>query len=178
MESLWHISWRADPAVRPIADRHYNRQKVGAKQFAPPGRVLVLRRPHAFWMTSWPIAKYVKHAWAGAWVNSAFRREPEDPALASDLILSAIAATRWYYGWAPEPGLVSFVDATKVARKRDPGRCFIRAGFKLVGHTEEEGLLAFLLRPEEMPTPERPWGATERHRDWVPDSVTAAPSTR
>ena len=27
----WLASYRADPAARAIADRHYNRQKVGAK---------------------------------------------------------------------------------------------------------------------------------------------------
>src|SRR3979409_34708 len=39
---LWHLSWRADPRARPLADRHYNRQKPGAAQFVPPGGCLVL----------------------------------------------------------------------------------------------------------------------------------------
>lgn len=59
---LWERSWRADPRARELADRHYNRQKVGAKQFVPPGRCLVLVIPNvAFWITSWPFAQYVKH---------------------------------------------------------------------------------------------------------------------
>lgn len=35
---IWMRSHRADPEVVPLADRHYNRQKPGSPQFAPPGR--------------------------------------------------------------------------------------------------------------------------------------------
>lgn len=57
-ESPWRLSWRADPAARAIADRHYNRQKPGAAQFVPPGRCLVLKAfdGSAVWVTSWPFA--------------------------------------------------------------------------------------------------------------------------
>jgi hypothetical protein len=62
--SRWKLSNRADPKARVLADRHYNRQKIGTPQFVPPGRCLVLlgRREKAFWVTSWPFAQYVKHA--------------------------------------------------------------------------------------------------------------------
>lgn len=46
--------------------------------------------------------------------------------------------------------MVSFVDASKVRRKRDPGRCYRRAGFQLVGETKG-GLLAFQMLPDAMP---------------------------
>lgn len=32
----WIRSHRADAEVVPLADRHYNRQKIGSPQFAPP----------------------------------------------------------------------------------------------------------------------------------------------
>lgn len=66
-ESPWRLSWRADPATRAIADRHYNRQKPGAAQFVPPGRCLVLKTfdGSAAWITSWPFAEYVRHEWGG-----------------------------------------------------------------------------------------------------------------
>lgn len=32
----WRLSWRADPRALPLADRHYNRQKIGSAQFVPP----------------------------------------------------------------------------------------------------------------------------------------------
>ena len=99
--TLWTLSNRADPEARDIADRHYNRQKIGAPQFVPPGRCLVLKRPGALWITSWPFAEYVKHAWPGAWICSAFRRESGP--LASDLIRSAIAATLHRFGPPPSP---------------------------------------------------------------------------
>lgn len=170
------MSYRASPRGRRIADRHYNRQKVGALQFVPPGACLVLVTAcgRALWITSAPIAAYVKHAWAGAWVNSAFRNE--GAGLSSELIREAVAATRALWT-APELGMVTFVDAGKVRRKRDPGRCYLRAGFvradrcgachedtfaaeglcpwcgaDAIGRTKD-GLLAFQMRPNDMPPP-------------------------
>ena len=149
----WQVSWRADPVARAVADRHYNRQSVGAAQFVPPGACVVLRTHEgdAAWITSWPLAKYVQHAWAGAWVNSLFRNErPEN--LSSDLIREAVAATLAEWPEPPALGMVTFVDADKVRHKRDPGRCYLRAGFRHVGFTKG-GLLAFQLLPDEMPDP-------------------------
>lgn len=147
--TLWWVSHRADPEVVPLADRHYNRQKIGSPQFVPPGRCLVLKTQplDAFWITSWPFAEFVKHAWAGAWVCSAFRNEGDH--LSSDLILQAVAATRSKWE-PPELGMITFVDARKVKHKRDPGRCYLKAGFKNVGHTKG-GLVALQLLPGEMP---------------------------
>ena len=73
----------------------------------------------------------------------------EGAGLSSSLIRSAVAITRARWE-APPLGIVSFVDASKVRRKRDPGRCYIRAGFRLVGETKG-GLLAFQMTPAEMP---------------------------
>ena len=41
---MWSISYRAEPAARALADRHYNRQSVGAAQFVPPGKCIGFRR--------------------------------------------------------------------------------------------------------------------------------------
>ena len=159
---VWQISDRFDPRSRALADRHYNRQKVGTPQFVPPGRCLVLyaKTPtgEAFWVTSWPFAQYVKHAWGGAWVCSAFRNE--GAALSSRLISDAVAITRWYYGEPPSLGMVSFVDTSKTRRKRDPGRCYIRAGFKTVG-TTKGGLVALQMLPNAMPEAHAPVGGLE-----------------
>lgn len=153
-QQRWHLSHRADPAARTIADRHYNRQKVGSSQFVPPGRCLVLLTAgadagaDALWVTSWPFAEYVRHAWPGAWVCSCFRNE--SPHLSSELILEAVAATRARYGTAPAQGMVTFVDPGKTRRKRDPGRCYVKAGFRRVGVTGG-GLVALQLSPGDMP---------------------------
>jgi hypothetical protein len=160
--TAWQMSDRADPRSRALADRHYNRQKPGTPQFVPPGRCLVLYAKNdggeAFWVTSWPFAEYVKHAWAGAWVCSAFRNE--GAGLSSSLIVEAVAITKWFYGDPPPLGMVTFVDTAKTRRKRDPGRCYLRAGFKNAGHTKG-GLIALQLLPGEMPEPFAPIGALD-----------------
>ncbi len=154
----WRLSWRADPRARALADRHYSRQKRGAAQFVPPGRciVLVTQDADAYWVTAWPLAEYVRHAWAGAWMCSAFRNE--GPHLSSELIREACAATRYLYGEPPPLGMVTFVDATKVRRKRDVGRCYRRAGFEECGQTAG-GLLALQLVPADFPPASPPRGA-------------------
>jgi len=152
----WKLSDRADKEALPIADRHYNRQKVGSPQFVPPGRCLVLLcvTGAALWVTSWPFAEYVKHQWAGAWVNSCFRRESGP--IASELIREAVAVTRWYWPETPAMGMVTFIDRGKVRRKRDFGRCYLRAGFKIAGETKG-GLLALQMLPKEMPEAQPPY---------------------
>ncbi len=156
-EMRWRVSDRCDPAGASLADRHYNRQSIGHPNFVPPGRNLcfVTECGRAVWTTSWPFAEYVRHAWAGAWVNSIFRNE--GAGLSSELILEAIAATRWTWE-PPELGIITFVDATKVRHKRDPGRCYRKAGFKHVGFTKS-GLWAFQLLPDAMPLAAMPTGA-------------------
>lgn len=168
---IWQYCDKADDQARHVADHHYSRQNVGATLFTPPGRTLVLKTLGAYWVTSWPYAEYVLHRWPGLWVCSAFRREFPCEALASDMIRDAVAATRWYQlrgdnpSWREgEPRLltagmfasmVTFVDASKVRRKRDFGRCFLRAGFVPDGETVG-GLLAFVLPSDAMPDPEPP----------------------
>lgn len=149
---LWQYSNRADHITRKIADRHYNRQKIGSNQFVPPGRCLVLyakcNDKEAFWITSWPYKEYVKHAWGGAWICSAFRNE--GVGLSSKLILDAVAATVHHFGHPPKLGMITFIDKKKVKNKRDFGRCYRKAGFKEIGYTKG-GLLVLQLKPEDMP---------------------------
>jgi hypothetical protein len=150
----WTLSHRADKLALPLADRHYNRQKIGSPQYVPPGRCICLLTGDrkALWVTSWPFAKYVKHAWAGAWVNSLFRSE--DAGKASALIQEAVSITRSF--WEPPPlGIVSFVDpkhvpGTMVRSKRIYGFCYLKAGWKHVGFTKG-GLWVWQQLPHEMP---------------------------
>lgn len=159
---IWHLSHRADPRARDVADRHYNRQKIGAPQFVPPGRCLVLYADEpagkALWVTSWPFAQYVKHAWGGAWMCSAFRNE--SAGIASRLIRQAVACTRWAMGEPPAAGMVTFLDTEevepiKVRGRKTWGRTWILAGFEPCGVTKG-GLLAFRLPPERMPAARMP----------------------
>ena len=158
---LWEMSHRAERRSAVIADRHYNRQKIGAPQFVPPGRCLVLYAEtdtgRAFWVTSWPFAEYVAHEWGGAWVCSAFRNE--GAGVASELIRQAVAVSRAYWGKPPELGMVTFIDRRKVkptmvrGQKRW-GTTYERVGFVLVGETKKDKLLVLQLLPEDMPPAE------------------------
>lgn len=148
---LWDRGHRADPFCCDVADRHYSRQKIGSSQFVPPGRCLVLKREQdpAVWVTSWPFAQYVKHAWAGAWVNSFFRNEGRE--LSSDLIVAAVRETVFHWE-IPDEGMVSFVCPKRVKPTKRRGRdvfgyCYERAGFKHVGFTKG-GLWAWHLDPD------------------------------
>lgn len=154
---IWSLSHRADPKSREIADRHYNRQKIGAPQFVPPGRCLVLHAEsttgRALWVTSWPFAEYVRHAWPGAWVCSAFRNE--GAGIASEMIADAVAATRAYFGDPPSRGMVTFIDRSKVRPTVVRGRpvwgwTWKKVGFRDAGETKG-GLMALVLAGEDMP---------------------------
>lgn len=165
---MWDLSNRGDPRCCAIADRHYSRQKIGSPQFMPPGGCVVLYsgRPgngEAVWGTSTPFAKYVKHAWAGAWMCSIFRNEGAGKA--SVLIRQAVAATLAVAGEPPALGMVTFIDRKHVRpyiggpeRTRAIwGQTFRQAGFREVGETKS-GLLALQLLPADMPEPQSPSG--------------------
>lgn len=84
--------------------------------------------------------------------------ERPDLYLSSALITAAVAAARWYWPGVPALGMVTFAGPRKVRRKRDPGRCFRRAGFQPAG-TTKGGLIALQLLPTAMPEPAPPAGA-------------------
>jgi hypothetical protein len=110
--------------------------------------VIVLKTAcaRAVWATSWPFAQYVRHAWAGAWINSLFRNE--GAGLSSSLIRAAVVLTAALWD-VPPLGLITFVDASKVKVKQNPGYCYLMAGFTHVGETKG-GLLAFQLSQAEI----------------------------
>jgi hypothetical protein len=153
----WRLSHRADPAALPLANAHYSRQRPGSGQFVAPGRCVVLTslKADALWVSLWQKPDFVDHAWKDAWVCSLFRNESAE--LSSELIRQAVAATRFHWPNVPSQGMVTFVDTGSVRPKRDPGRCFIRAGFQPCGSTKG-GLLAFQLTPDAMPEAEAPIG--------------------
>jgi hypothetical protein len=140
-----------------LADRHYNRRKIGSPQFVPPGSNIVLLSDcaRAFWVTSAPFAEFVRHAWPGAWICSAFRSE--GAGCASELIRLAVAATLAHYGAPPAPGMVTFIDRQKVRPIMVRGRptwgwTWRKAGFVDAG-TTKGGLMALQLHRDAMPEP-------------------------
>lgn len=170
---MWIESHRADVKALPLADRHYNRQKIGSPQFVPPGRCFVLRSDcgRALWVSSWPFGEFVRHSWPGAWINSLFRSE--GAGVASALIIEAVSLTRGVWQ-TPAQGMMTFVDPAHVpgVKRRLPskgarrhvfesegrtevyGYSYLRAGFGHVGYTKG-GLWAWMLLPLNMPPAKR-----------------------
>lgn len=163
----WRLSHRFDPQALPLADRHYNRQKPGTPQFVPPGRniVLLTHSLDALWVSSFPLPEFTQHQWAGAWICSLFRNE--SPALSSQLITDAVAITHHFWGPPPPLGFVTFVNPSAVRHKRDPGRCYRKAGFRPVGYTQKRHYLALQLTPNLFPPPLEPPGAQRSLFQWV-----------
>ena len=153
---IWALSHQYDPTARVLADRHYSRQKVGDPQFSPPGKKLVLVTPKgdAVWITL--AQKFIDHAWKDSWNNCLFRNESSH--LSSTMIREAVAASLWYFGEPPSQGLITFIDCKKIKRKRDPGRCYLRAGFEAAGWTQS-GKLVLQLLPDQMPDAVAPIGS-------------------
>lgn len=75
------------------------------------------------------------------------------------MILAAVAHTRDRWPTVPPLGMVSFIDPARVRRKRDPGRCYRKAGFRLAGETAK-GLLIFQMLADAMPPPAAIPGST------------------
>lgn len=166
----WERSHRFDRRALPLADRHYNRRKVGSPQFVPPGRcvVLVTGGADALWTTSWPFAQYVRHAWPGAWVNSLFRNE--SPAVASDLIRDAVAATLYLFGDPPRLGMVTFINPRFVKPTMRRGKALYGYSYRKAGFVDADppftkgGLVALQLLPDQMPAPVAPLGEMDLTR--------------
>jgi len=151
LQLLLHVS--RDPWVevrdghagaRSIFDRHYSRRRYRdgrePKLFTGPGEKMVLVRPTLDALFIW--RRFICDAEPPQdGVNCAVFRN-ESPLLSSDLIAAADARAdrRW-----PGQRHYTFVDASRVRAKRDPGRCFLRAGWHRCGTTK--GGLVILDRP-------------------------------
>lgn len=135
--AVFEVANRADRRCAALADRHYNRRAVGARQFVPPGKPLVLFRPGVLWVTLAQL--HQDHAWPGAWVCSIFRNETSW--LSSALIRTAVDRTIAEWGPLPTPHrMITFVDAAKTAARRSrhagAGACFRHAGWSEIGRTK------------------------------------------
>ena len=154
MSSLWEMSWRYDPAVAALADRHYSRLRPGTPGFVGSGRPLVLRTldKRAGWVSFWQPTP--THRWKNCWTNSLFRNEGNNKA--SVLIKHAVAITRYAWGEPPSDGFISFVDPRKVRTKSTPGHCYVIAGWRKAGETDS-GLICMQLKPENFPPEMKPF---------------------
>lgn len=157
-DGYWRKVRRCDVRARHLADRHYSRQTVGATDFMASGRVLVLLTQDALGV--WGVIENLDPVGNRRWRCSIFRNE--SLVLSSALITEATDRTyvywsRRYHALPPVP-LTTEVDPTKTLRKRDPGRCFRRAGWTVVGIVRG---LVVLQAPAPPTTPARAEKETE-----------------
>ena len=132
LQSTWIDCKDGNPTAMAIFQRHYTaRAKRKLFQFVGPGQKMVLLTPDARALFVW--RKFIDDAIPKqTGVNCAVFRN-EGTQLSSFLIGEAqmLAWQRW-----PGERLYTYVDPLKTRRKRDPGRCFIRAGWKPCGETK------------------------------------------
>lgn len=124
-------------------DEHYSRRHYADGRipllFVGPGEKVVLVTPDALAVFTWRKFRSMRDEEG---VNCAVFRN-EGPERSSDLIRAAVAIA-----WERWPGqrLYTYVDPRKTRHKRDPGRCFLRAGWQHCGWTKG-GLRILEIRP-------------------------------
>ena len=155
----WEKVTRCDLQARELADGHYSRQTIGARDFTPPGRTLVLRTPEGG--AVWAVVENLDPVGGRRFRNTIFRNTRPDLWLSSALIVEATATTLAYwlshFGALPPVPLTTEVDPGKVRRKRDPGRCYLRAGW--VRRADARGLV--VLEAPIFSTPDGPATGTQ-----------------
>ena len=138
--SLWTRSHKYDPRAAALADRHYSRRTIGAPQIMPPGETLVLVTPGGDAVFGWwrPHPRSGLKAMNGldGWTCTIFRNE--GAVLSSALILDAERDLLAAGVTVGPDGLITYVFDARVRRKRDPGRCFRKAGWRVTGRSADD----------------------------------------
>jgi hypothetical protein len=115
-----------DPEMAALADRHYSRRTVGARQFVCNGRKIVIRDAEATVLFAW-LWCYdgLRFDDQKGYCCTIFRNESRRPS--SEIILECeqIAADKW----GPGARMFTYVDPSKI-KSRNPGYCFKLAGWK------------------------------------------------
>lgn len=155
--SNWLPVKRCEPRARALVDGesfggapHYSRQTPGATEFMSNGRTFVLLTDCGRGV--WGVIENKDPRGGLHWRVSMFRNE--GAGLSSALVRTATDLTFAYwlrrYGALPKVPLRTEVDPSKTRRKRDPGRCFRKAGWRVVGETKTgRGVRVVLEAPGE-----------------------------
>ena len=133
-----------------IFKRHYTARKTRkVEQFIGPGGKMALITADAKAIFAW--RKFISDNGQKGVNCCVFRNEGTNAGKSSDLI-DAACALAWER-WAAER-LYTYVDPAKIRMKSEPGRCFLRAGFRYCGMTPD-GKLILERFPEESDDPRR-----------------------
>jgi hypothetical protein len=136
-----------NPTAMNLFLRHYTaRARRKIYQFVGPGEKMVLLTPDARALFVW--RKFISDSGEQGVNCAVFRNEGSEYGRASELIEAAkrLAWQRW-----PRERLYTYVDPLRVRHKRDPGRCFLRAGFRRCGETKDGKLIFECLSGETDP---------------------------
>lgn len=158
----WQVRTAGDRQGLALFERHYSCRPLRSgrvrTQFAGPGEKLVLVTARGDAMLVWLKQRYRMDRQNGV-CCAVFRNEGR--CLSSALVRSGmnLAWRRW-----PGERLFTYVDAGRV-RSRNPGYCFLRAGWRRCGRSK--GGLLLLEVPEAEPLGGNP--------DRVPSHVEAPP---
>lgn len=117
-----------DHEMAELADRHYSRRTIGARQFLYAGRKLVLRNAEGTVLFGWLYPDEDKRQDGQTGFNCVIFRN-ESGRLASEIILEAegFADRKW-----GRNRFYTYVDPRRV-RGNPPGNCFYRAGWAFRG---------------------------------------------
>jgi len=122
------ITTHFDQECRMLADRHYSRRTIGARQFCYSGRKLVLRNTKGTVLFVWMYPKLEMRMDGQVGYNCAIFRN-ESQRLSSDIILEAEGFA--FRKWGPNR-LYTYIDPQKI-RSSNPGYCYKKAGWHFVG---------------------------------------------
>jgi hypothetical protein len=115
-----------------LADRHYSRRTIGARQFAYSGRKLVLRDTQGLILFVWMFPDPAMRMDGQIGYNNAIFRN-ESARQSSDVILEA--ERHAVAKWGPNRAY-TYIDPSKV-QSRNPGYCFKIAGWTRVGYSKD-----------------------------------------
>ena len=122
------VTTHFDVEMSKLADRHYSRRTVGARQFTYSGRKLVLRDAAGLVLWAWMYPDPAMRMDGQVGYNNAIFRN-ESGRRSSDIVLEAERFA--FEKWGPNR-LYTYIDPKKV-RSPNPGYCFKVAGWRYVG---------------------------------------------
>lgn len=143
IEGNWLAVQRTDARAFALYRRHYSFKKnarwrtPGNTNVTGSGQTMVLLSQMGDALFVW-LRNTVQRLDKQVGVNCAIFRN-EGASLSSDLIREADDLA--WQRWTDEPRHFTYIDASEVRHKRDPGRCFIKAGWRKCGVSANGKLL-------------------------------------
>jgi hypothetical protein len=152
----WRIVSKCDRFAASFAAPHYSIAKPLSAELGPPGQKIVMMGEDgkALWGSHRP-APWAKRTHGVKRMDnfsghSCFIFRNDGGPQSSGIIRQAVAITAIEWNLA---SFITYVAIEKVRRKRDPGRCFVKAGFRRIGikeRTKHGPMLRLEMEQEEV----------------------------